>query len=350
MPMHVEEIARRWIDILTSLWLGWRERRRARNWLKIVGDGHGLLVQRADGTEQRIPGDLLPGAALSAEFLRAARQAFVMFQAPAEEVICRRMTVPAGARELLPGIVRNQIERVSPWRVSQAAYGFDVQHSEDRANLDVRVLIMPRALLDDACRRVAALGLQVDAVVAGDASNGTTKDVTLWSRLADGSSSRVQRVRWMIGGLIAVTVGLSVVVSGWALWAAASAATESEDIGAQMAVLQRQVRGGYSPQSIAALPPPERAWALKETSLVATIAIEALSRALPEGAYLTELNIDGATVRLVGIAQDAPALIAPLEQSGQFKDVHFYAPTTRSADGVRFIFHIEARTEPRTTI
>ena len=83
---------------------------------------------------------------------------------------------------------------------------------------------------------------------------------------------------------------------------------------------------------------------------MAAIAIEALSRALPDTAYLTELNIDGAKVRLVGIAQDAPALIAPLEQSGQFKDVHFYAPTTRNADGVRFVFHIEALTEPRTTI
>ena len=39
------------------------------------------------------------------------------------------------------------------------------------------------------------------------------------------------------------------------------------------------------------LPPPERAWALKEISLVAAIAIESLSRVLPDGAYLTELSI-----------------------------------------------------------
>src|SRR5262249_10986541 len=146
------------------------------------------------------------------------------------------------------------------------------------------------------------------------------------------------------------TVCLSVVVSGWAFWSAASAAAESDDVAVQMAALQRQVRGGHSPQSIATLPPPERAWALKESSLVAAIAIEALSRGLPDNAYLTELNIDGTTVRLVGVAQDAPALVAPLEQSGQFTDVHFYAPTTRSADGARFIFHIEARAEPHTTI
>jgi general secretion pathway protein L len=274
----------------------------------------------------------------------------VIFEPSTDEIISRRMTVPARARELLPGIVRNQIERVSPWRASQAAFGFDARASEDPANLDIRILIMPRAQLDDALARIGALGLQADAVMVGDGSSETAAGVTLWSRLGDASSAHMLRVRRAVAGLIIATVCLSVVVSGWAFWSAASASAESDDIDVQLAALQRQIRGSHSPQAIAALPPPERAWALKESSLVAAVAIEALSRVLPDNAYLTELNIDGTTVRMVGIAQDAPALIAPLEQSGHFKDVHFYAPTTRNADGVRFIFHIEAQAEPHTTI
>jgi general secretion pathway protein L len=35
-------------------------------------------------------------------------------------------------------------------------------------------------------------------------------------------------------------------------------------------------------------------------------------------------------------------LITLLDKSGQFADVHFFAPTTRSPDGTSFIFHIEA--------
>jgi general secretion pathway protein L len=348
--MNVEAIARRWIDILASLWLGWRERRRARNWLKIIDQGDGLLVRQADGTEQRIAGGLGSDVSLSDGLARRAKHAFVIFEPRADEIVSRRMTVPARARELLPGIVRNQIERVSPWRASQAAFGFDVRESEDPTSLDIRILIMPRAQLDDACARIASLGLQVDAVMVGEGSSEAATGVTLWSRLADASGTYMQRVRRMTGGLITAMVCLGVVVSGWAFWSAASAAAESDDIGGQIATLQRQIRGSRSPQSIEALPPPERAWAMKENSLVAAIAIEALSRVLPDGAYLTELNIDGATVRLVGVAQDAPALIAPLEQSGHFTDVHFFAPTTRSADGVRFIFHIEALAEPHTAI
>ena len=96
--------------------------------------------------------------------------------------------------------------------------------------------------------------------------------------------------------------------------------------------------------------PAERARALKETSPVAVVVVEALSRALPDTSYLTEMNMDGSTLRITGLAGDAPSLIAPLERSGHFKDVHFFAPTTRNADGGRFVFHIEARVEPHVRI
>jgi general secretion pathway protein L len=80
------------------------------------------------------------------------------------------------------------------------------------------------------------------------------------------------------------------------------------------------------------------------------VVVEALARALPDTSYLTELNLERATLRIVGRADDAPALIALLERSGHLKDVHFFAPTTRGADGARFVFHIEARVEPHSKI
>jgi general secretion pathway protein L len=47
---------------------------------------------------------------------------------------------------------------------------------------------------------------------------------------------------------------------------------------------------------------------------------------------------------------DAPSLIAPLEASGHFADVRFFAPTTRNVDGARFRFYIEARIQPRLQV
>jgi general secretion pathway protein L len=51
-------------------------------------------------------------------------------------------------------------------------------------------------------------------------------------------------------------------------------------------------------------------------------------------------------MKIVGLAKDAPSLIAPLEHSGVLTGVHFFSPTTREPDGKHFRFHIEGRAEP----
>jgi general secretion pathway protein L len=348
--MLVLTIFMRWIDILAGMLLGWHEARRARHWLKVEQDRDQWIVRRMQGREEVYLGTVRAGAAMPVEIARAAQKCVVVLELSPAEIITRRMNVPARARDLLPGIVRNQIERLSPWRVGQAVHGFDVATAADAADLDVRVLVAPRALIDDACGCLDGLGLKVDRVVASGRVAGAAAPVTLWSRQADGSGDGLARARRMIGGLIIGVVGTSLAVSLWAFIAAASADSESEDVAARIAPLQRRIQGALSQQSIAALAPAERAWALKETSPVAVIVVEALSRALPDVSYLTDFNLDRATLRIVGLADDAPSLIAPLERSGHFKDVHFFAPTTRDSNGSRYVFHIEASVEPHPEI
>jgi len=130
---------------------------------------------------------------------------------------------------------------------------------------------------------------------------------------------------------------------------AASLGGENEEVGARARALQRQIQRPTS-QSVASLSPSERAWYTKETSPTAAIVLEVLSRALPDGAYLTELRLENTALRMIGLANDAPSLIAPLEHSGHFNDVHFFAPTTRGPEGTLFRFNIEARVDPHFKI
>src|SRR5262249_25558123 len=141
-----------------------------------------------------------------------------------------------------------------------------------------------------------------------------------------------------------------VVVTLWALLSAASMRDESEALVARSKILQRQVQAGRTPASAASLPLPERAWVSKETSASGAILIEALSRTLPDSAYLTELRLEGSTLRITGLADDAPALLAPLEQSGHLTNVRFFAPTTRGPGAKPYKFHIEAQVEPHIRI
>ncbi len=85
--------------------------------------------------------------------------------------------------------------------------------------------------------------------------------------------------------------------------------------------------------------------ARKRATPSAVLVIEDLSKALPDDAHLTELRIENEKVQMVGLARDSAALIRLIEQSGQFSQATYFAPTVRTANGTE-TFHIEARPGP----
>jgi general secretion pathway protein L len=363
------EIWSRWIEVLAAVLFAWREAWRGRHALLVSRENDGFVVRRADGGGNPVmpemvgadgsegfapgtmPATLSPGSQAPDELMRAARSGLVIHELPADEVVMRRIKIPVQAREFLPGIVRNQVERLSPWQADQAAYGFDAEVSrDDAASLDVRVLICSRSAVDSVREELEGIGLPPDRIVVRQGGGENIPAVALWSRLSDAPHEVVERRRRQVGLAIVALVLASAALSLWASFSAASIRAESEEAAARSKTLQRQLQGSRTPQALASLPPEQRAWLSKESSLSTVIVLEALSRALPDAAYLTELHIDNTKLRVIGLTSDAPSLIAPLERSGHFSDVRFFAPTTRGPDGTLFRFHIEARVVPRLEI
>ncbi len=286
-----------------------------------------------------------------AEVLRFARIGFVTLELPIGNVALRRITVPIQARDFVAGIVRNQIERLSPWRSDQATFGFHAEtDAKDPTTLEVRVLIASRAVIDDARDQLAAIGLSADRIAVTSPDVNPGKAVTLWSRLVDISPEKQTRLRRHIGLGIAAPVSASLCLSAWAIMSAQSIQSASEEAAARIDTLRRQAQAPLALQSTASLPANQRAWYDKEASPSATVVLEALSRALPDTAYLTELSLQGATLRISGLSDDAPSLLAPLEHSGCLTNVRFSAPTVREPDGKHFSFHIEGRVGPHVKL
>ena len=144
--MRLPAFLARWLDVLAALLLAWHEMWRARRSL-LIRQVNGRWVMRAPGATQDSvladDPDSVPRAA------RVAHGSFVVYELPEHQVVVRRVDIPAQARDFLPGIVRNQIDRLSPWQVNQALYGFVVQSApKDAATLEVRVLITSRSIIE----------------------------------------------------------------------------------------------------------------------------------------------------------------------------------------------------------
>jgi general secretion pathway protein L len=363
--MRIDVMIWRWLEVLAALFLAWREQQRQRRSLIIRQENGSFVVRHGEPERDAIIRDaqsdegsrsemlLHAGSALPADLVRDARDRFIVLELPADKIITRRMQVPAQAQEFLAGVVANQIERLSPWPVDQVVYGFASDVGKEEAGaLEVSILLSPRAEIDSVRDELAQhVGLEADRIVArrsdrpADHASGL---IPIWSRLADISPDSLQGMRRRIGLGVAAAIGMTIALSAWALISASSLRDQNEALAARSRVLQRQIQAGHNAASLASLPPAERAWAAKESSALNVVTIEVLSRALPDSAYLTELHLESGTLRIVGLAVDAPALLAPLEASGSFSNVRLFAPTTRGPDGRLSRFNIEARVEPHS--
>jgi general secretion pathway protein L len=346
-------VLKRWIEVLAKLVLAWREHRRSQRPLVISEENGELLVRQSDASSRDLgPKPKVLSTATAKRIVRSARGRFVILALTADKVVTRHLNVPAQAREFLAGIVRNQVERLSPWPTGEVMHGFHA-NAEDKGSLDIEVLMTSRTTIAGERSRLAAAGLEVDRIVARRPNTDTattSEPVTLWSRTTDAPQDDLATATRLIGGGIAACVTWAVILSIFTLTMASSIRHENEELAARAKALQRQLQAGRTPASMASLPAPQRAWVSKETSPSSVIVLEALSRALPDSAHLAEIRLEGTTLRIIGNADDAPALLAPLEQSGHLSNVHFFAPTTRGPDGRQFRFHIEARVEPRIKI
>jgi general secretion pathway protein L len=290
------------------------------------------VVRLVDGRpEDALPGDwlgILPGSSIECRL------------AP-EHVLLRPLDFPKQAAAFLDGMIRSQIDRLTPWAAGEAAFGFGTPREAPNERLELtlaatsRAALMPLVQLADRVG-AAALTVSVEAEAHGRPESESISVFTVGLRSAiAGGRDLAKLLRYLLLGVAGVTA--VALVGGMMIGNALD--TELQDVQARISRQRAAMRtsagiGSTSAESLLV----QR----KKTTPAAVLALEAISKALPDTTYVTDLHIEGDRLQLSGLTKDAPMLIRLIEQSPQFSRATFYAPTTREANEPGERFHIEA--------
>lgn len=285
-------------------------------------------------------------AALRAHVLAKLGQApkRVLLRLAADDVVQRTIQIPEAARDLVDMILENQMERIVPWPLEDTRYGYRIAGPNAVApdQLDVLVVATRASVMNRALQRAHAVGLSpsdVDFVPDFEAA----PTIELMSLEPD----PVKRMAGRLHTMLALSLALSVSIGALGAYQVWDLNAQNNDLETKIASATSRVGEvkRLNDENAALREQRERLVRRKMDDPPAIALIEALSRALPDSAFLEELEIHARETRLVGKSADPTGLITILEETPEFEDVGFSAPTTREEGEAVGTFSIIARAQ-----
>ena len=257
--------------------------------------------------------------------------------------VFRSLELPQQAADFLDAIVRSQIDRLTPWSPSQAVFGCGAPTETSNRRIGVVVAATARS---SVMPFIAALEtLKPNSIIVSAASDvaGDEKARTI---VYSQQTHREQAMRHTRRFLIAAPGAAGITaVAAFAAWIFVGADLEASQAQVSRQMAERRVallsgRPGVFEETAAKLAQKKR------ESAATVIVLELLSQVLPDHTYLTELHVADGKLEITGITREAASLIQIIEQTDQFKNATFFAPTTRAPLEVGEQFHIEAQIVP----
>ncbi len=266
-------------------------------------------------------------------------RAGIVLQLAGDQVLVKQLTYPTAVRDVLEPVVRNQLQSLVPWPAEETCFEYRIT---DRSGEKISVLLVAiHQNQIDAMQKQAAFARIGLTRIEATSTDDKSKPIILYDEATRKRKTLANAIGRMLG-LLAVAAILSGAI-GCYQWVTAARAND------KLVETIANVRGAltkFSEQSSNETKVGDQAnelSGLKSRTSLSVSLLDALSSAIPDQAYLTNLTIRRASLIISGRADDAAELIASLERSGQLQTVKFGGPTIREADGEKESFTIEAK-------
>jgi general secretion pathway protein L len=280
-----------------------------------------------------------PSPPLPADWKTAFRGSRVEAMLQSDHVMFSPLDFPSQAGDFLDGMLREQVDRLTPWSVKEAIFGWTEPTNAANDRIEVTFAATSKLKIQPLLQLAQALDVRSIAVfAAAPGGEGTPTRIKLFDDSQLSAIARTVNVPRILRAVL-LSAGLAAAASLLVTaYLGNSLQSERQElqrrISQRRAALRLDANAGGSALSLLAK--------RKQTTPSSVMVLEAVSRVLPDSTYVTELRIEGDKIQVVGMTQDAPSLIRLMEQSPQFTRATFFAPTTHAQNEPGERFHIEA--------
>jgi general secretion pathway protein L len=331
-------LPRRLLDLLNA--------RQSRIVVEMTPEEVSVTRRRAgsDTVLLRVGGAAVASAAPAA--LRGAVSAgeTVILRLPQPEVLRKTVELPLGALRNLRQILRFEVERQSPLDPERVYFDHHVLRRDTASRkLVIELRIVRRDAVDRALAACRSLGLAPASLdFIGDDRPLEIAEI----RAAGGVSA----ARWPWRRVTVALAALAcLLVASLAYVESARRQQLASDIAARLAAAKAEAQEtDRLRKDIAALAARTEFLDQQKAKPLAIRIVSEITRLLPDGTWLFQLEINGPKIRIRGDSPAASQLLAAFDGSPLFTNTRFLAPVTQGARGglERFDLSFDYRGEP----
>jgi general secretion pathway protein L len=343
----IAAVVTRWMDCVAATMIaavGWFVSRRTVQFLEEEDSVFAVRASKDDKVADRIRiadggvvGELSPG------LTKAIRGNRVEIILRPSRFLFRPLELPRRAVEFLDGIVRAQIDRLTPWAASEAVFGWGRPAEIANDRISIMIAATGRATVKPLLQAASELGPASVALLTEPVDTaGSAARIKVYEQNVRGFVDARRVSRGLLAVLIVATaacvlaIGADMIIGG-------NLDAQQFDLSRRIADRRGMIRAGQDQLARSATALLDQR---KRDTPATVIVLEALSQVLPDHTYVTEVRVEGNKLQVIGVTRDAPELIRLIEQSSHFTRATFFAPTTRAPSDPGERFHIEARIEP----
>ncbi|MFT8719652.1 PilN domain-containing protein [Acetobacter sp.] len=261
---------------------------------------------------------------------RGKKAANVSLVLPVGVILRRKVSLPAVAASDMAQVIAYDFDRLTPFRADEVVWTLQsATPVGEGATISVELLFAPRFVFENAFTQLRQYDITVTSLVTLDSRGEPDSEIPLKQMKAAGRS------RWK--PILAACLILAFLPFGMQIFHMVQLDRAIAALSAGRAQAE-ELRSRISSYTAG---PAAVARETKTLGVVPNI-LQALTTALPDDTYLTDLHIHERRVTMDGQTKESPHLIGILEHEASFSGVAFSGPVTHAGDTNLEAFTINA--------